>query len=228
MKKLLFALPLMLVFFQACSQKSGQTDAQKKDTDVQRISDYISDKDYSKLEVATFAGGCFWCTEAAFERINGVVDVISGYSGGKEEYPTYKEVGYGKTTHAEAIQIYFDPAVVSYETLLDVFWVAHNPTELNRQGPDVGAQYRSAIYFHNEAQEKSTKAAIKKLDASDKYGKPVVTQVEAYTEFWTAEKYHQDFYELNPNQGYVKAVSRPKVLKVMKVFAAILKPKYKA
>ena len=228
MKKLLFALPLMLVFFQACSQKPGQTDATKKDTDVQRISDYIADKDYSKLEIATFAGGCFWCTEAAFERINGVVDVISGYSGGKEDYPTYKEVGYGKTTHAEAIQIYFDPAVVSYETLLDVFWVAHNPTELNRQGPDVGAQYRSAVYFHNEAQEKASLAAIKKLDASDKYGKPAVTQVEAYTEFWTAEKYHQDFYELNPNQGYVKAVSRLKVLKVMKEFAAILKPKYKA
>lgn len=201
--------------------------AKPKNTDVRRIGDYVAGKGYEKYKVATFAGGCFWCTEAAFERIEGVVDVISGYSGGKEDYPTYEQVGYGRTTHAEAIMIYFDPAAVSYETLLDVFFTAHNPTQLNYQGPDKGPQYRSAVFYHNEAQKLATENKIKKIDASKEYQKPVVTEVSPYTEFWTAEAYHQDYYEHNPGNSYIQRISRPKVEKVKKKFANILKKEYR-
>ena len=167
--------------------------AKRANTDVRKISEYIDGKDYSAYKVATFAGGCFWCTEASFERINGVVDVISGYSGGKESYPTYKEVSYGRTTHAEAIQVYYDPAVINFDKLLDVFFVAHDPTTLNRQGPDKGPHYRSAIYYHNDTQKDLIDKKIKDLTAANAFRNPIVTEVAAYEEFWTAEAYHQDY-----------------------------------
>ena len=197
-----------------------------KNTEVVPISQYIEGKGYERYQVATFAGGCFWCTEAAFERINGVIDVISGYSGGAEEYPTYKEVGYGKTNHAEAIMIYYDESVIDFATLLQVFFVAHDPTQLNRQGPDVGRQYRSAIFYHNEEQKELSAGVIEALNSSDQLKNKIVTELNPYKEFWVAEAYHQDFYELNPNQGYVQSVSRPKVEKVEKVFKDIIKEKY--
>ena len=224
--------------FTACSQKQATKSsnieptvdaiaAKKAKTDVRKISEYIEGKDYSAYKVATFAGGCFWCTEAAFERIEGVVDVISGYTGGKEPYPTYEEVGREMTTHTEGIQIYYDENVVTFETLLDVLFVAHDPTTLNRQGPDRGPQYRSGIYYHNEAQKEAIDNTIARLTEQKVFKNPIVTEVVPYDEFWTAEEYHQDYYEHNPQNPYVAKVSRPKVEKVKKVFKNILKSKYK-
>ncbi len=213
----------MLLAGSACTQRQGA----KSNDKVVPIEQYIKGKSYDKYQVATFAGGCFWCTEAAFERIEGVVDVISGYSGGTKKYPTYYEVGDGGTGHAEAIQIYYDPEVIDYKTLLKVFFVAHDPTQLNRQGPDVGSEYRSAVYYHGEEQATQVKSYIEELERNGKFAKPIVTEVAAYSEFWVAEGYHQDYYELHPENPYVQRVSRPKVEKVKKVFADLLKMKYR-
>lgn len=212
----------MSIVVLSCS--NGQQPGQS--SDVQKISDYVAEKGYEKYAVATFAGGCFWCTEASFERIEGVVDVISGYSGGEKAYPTYKAVSYGRTKHAEAIQIFYDPAVISFDKLLEIFFVAHDPTTLNRQGPDVGPQYRSEIFYHDQEQKEKSEAYMKKLDASEKFKKPIVTKLSQYKEFWTAEGYHQDYYEHNPQNPYIQRVSRPKVEKVVKTFSSILKEKY--
>lgn len=179
-----------------------------------------------KFSKATFAGGCFWCVEAAFERIEGVKDVVSGYSGGSRPNPTYRQVSSGSTQYAEAVRVFYDPEVISYEELLEIFFVAHDPTQLNRQGPDVGRQYRSAIFYHDEAQKKAAEKYIAKLNESGKFSNPIVTEVTQLKNFYKAEDYHQDYYELNPNQPYVRSVSRPKVEKVMKVFADKLKKKY--
>lgn len=189
------------------------------------ISRYVKGKGYKKYAVATFAGGCFWCTEAAFERIEGVVDVISGYSGGKVAYPSYKEIGRGNTGHTESIMIYYEENIVGFETLLEVFFVAHNPTQLNRQGPDIGTQYRSAIFYHNDEQKTKSEAFFKIQDG--KFDKPIVTELNPYEEFWVAEAYHQDYYKHHPENPYVQNVSKPKVKKVEKTFAKILKPQYK-
>ena len=172
------------------------------------------------LAVAYLAGGCFWCTEASFERIKGVQAVVSGYSGGPETDPTYKQVASGQTGHAEAIAVYYDPDVVDYETLLDVFFVAHDPTTLNRQGPDVGPQYRSAIFYQTPGEEATAREVIAEVNASGRYSNPVVTEVTAFERFYDAEDYHQDYLAdpSNPNQGYVQSVSWPKVRKVVKEF----------
>ncbi len=191
------------------------------------VKEYIEQHELGNYAQAIFAGGCFWCTEAAFERIEGVVDVISGYSGGHTKYPEYGQVGQGTTGHAEAIYIYYDAAKVSYETLLDVLFVAHDPTTLNRQGPDKGEEYRSAIYYQSQEEKVMIEKKIKMLDASGKLPGKIVTQVEPYEEFWVAEGYHQNYYEYNPRQGYVANVSRPKVEKVIKTFPDLIKKAYK-
>lgn len=220
-----------LLIFNNCSSNNANIETkgipvvQNKDT--YRVNEYTQANKLEAYSVAVFAGGCFWCTEAAFERIDGVVDVISGYSGGTKDFPSYKEVGYGITGHAEAIYIYYDSSKVSYNTLLDVLWVAHDPTTLNRQGPDVGEAYRSAIYYKTNEELDLINKSISKLNESKKYKNEVVTEVKSYEEFWVAESYHQNFYELNPNQSYVKAVSRPKVEKVLKAFPELIKKKYK-
>jgi len=216
----------LLLAFTACQSPDNQVKAQAS-KDVYKVKDYIQDKGYEKYQVATLAGGCFWCTEAAFERIEGVADVISGYSGGQKAYPTYSEVSNKQTDHAEAIQIFYDPAKLTYEQILDIFFVAHDPTTLNRQGPDVGPQYRSEIFYHDDAQKAAAKAKIAQLNASGTFSNPIVTALSAYKEFWVAEAYHQDYYEYNPNNPYVQRVSKPKVEKVMKTFAPMLKEKYK-
>ncbi|PHI18829.1 peptide-methionine (S)-S-oxide reductase [Lewinellaceae bacterium SD302] len=187
------------------------------------------DEQYADFEKAYFAGGCFWCTEASFDRINGVEDVYSGYTGGPEKAPTYRQVASGQTGHAEAIVVYYDPAVITYEKLLDVFFVAHDPTTLNRQGPDRGPQYRSGIYFLSPEQEKAALAKVATLEKAGKFDDPIVTEIEAASDFYVAEGYHQDYYEdpTNPNQSYVQNVSKPKVEKVMKTFQDILKPEYR-
>lgn len=209
-----------------CSQENSISQDQKSLPDVVKIQDYENGIDHEGLATAVFAGGCFWCTEAAFHRINGVIDVISGYAGGEDVQPNYKWVCSGKTPFAEAIFIYYDPAIIEYSTLLDVLFVAHNPTQKNRQGNDIGPQYRSAIFYQNDEQKKLAEEKIEYLNP--KYEGKIVTTLEAYDQFWTAEAYHQDFYEHNPNQSYVSAVSRPKVLKVMSKFPTLLKKEYKA
>ena len=227
LKQLMIFALLFSVTTVGCSQQEVKT-AKSKKKGTKSIAEYIKKDKYKEYDVATFAGGCFWCTEAAFERIEGVKDVISGYSGGHVERPTYREVGGGNTGHAEAIMIYYDPEVVSFQTLLDVFFVAHDPTTLDRQGPDVGEAYRSAIFYHNDTQKALAEKTIKKIDDSGKLSRPIVTEVTRYEEFWVAEEYHQNYYELNPNQPYVNSVSRPKVEKVKKEFADILKDEYKS
>lgn len=177
-------------------------------------------------EIATFAGGCFWCTEAVFERVNGVKNVVSGYTGGKEKNPTYQEVSYGRTDHAEAIQIYYDPEVVTYQELLEIFFYTHDPTQVNRQGPDVGAQYRTEVFYHDENQRKLATDYISKLNKSEKYARPIATKVTAYTEFWIAEDYHQNYYELNPGNPYIINIAVPKVNKFKRHFPDYVKKKY--
>ncbi len=169
-------------------------------------------KPASKHEFATFGGGCFWCTEAVLERVPGVVKAISGYAGGKGSNPTYEAVCGGQTGHAEVIQVEFDPAVVSCEKLLDVFFEAHDPTTLNRQGADEGTQYRSVIFYHDEAQQKVAVRA--KIAAQAHYSDPIVTEIVPFTKFYAAEGYHQDYFKNNPNQGYCSFVIKPKVKKL--------------
>lgn len=165
-----------------------------------------------KTEIATFGGGCFWCTEAVFERVPGVKKVVSGYAGGKTVNPTYKQICLGDTGHAEVIQIEFDPAVVSYEKLLETFFEAHDPTTLNRQGADEGTQYRSVIFYHGEAQKRAAEAA--KLAAGKIWDDPIVTEISPAPIFWPAEDYHQNYFAKNPTQGYCSFVIRPKVKKL--------------
>lgn len=186
------------------------------------------DARFPEAEKAYFAGGCFWCTEAAFERIEGVVEVFSGYSGGPEENPTYREVASANTGHAEAVVVYYNPAVVSYETLLAVFFVSHDPTQLNRQGPDIGPQYRSAIFYLSPRQESAARRIIAELEESGQYARPIVTQLELAKNFYLAEDYHQDYYEQErpPNYGYVMNVTKPKVEKVLATFPELIKEEY--
>ena len=175
------------------------------------------------LQVATFGSGCFWCTEAIFERVNGVVKVESGYSGGTVENPTYQEVCTGTTGHAEVTQITYDPSVISFDELLEIFWKTHDPTTLNKQGNDVGTQYRSVIFYHNEEQKELAEKYKSELDKSGAWDNPIVTEISPFTNFYPAEGYHQDYYENNPNQGYCAFVIAPKVEKFEKVFKNKLK-----
>ncbi|WP_254538859.1 peptide-methionine (S)-S-oxide reductase MsrA [Halomarina litorea] len=168
---------------------------------------------------ATFAGGCFWCTEAAFEELEGVSDVTSGYCGGHVEDPTYEAVCRGETGHAEAIQFRYDPDVIGYEELLAVFFTVHDPTQLNRQGPDVGTQYRSAIFYHDEDQRELAESFIEELEAEDTYGDPIVTEVNELETFYEAEEYHQNYYEKNPGDAYCQFNADPKIRKVKEKFA---------
>ncbi|AAZ96800.1 methionine sulfoxide reductase A [Thiobacillus denitrificans ATCC 25259] len=174
-------------------------------------------------EIATLAGGCFWCIETVFNRLQGVESAVSGYMGGHTETPSYEAVCNGDTGHAEVVQITFDPDVISYRDLLDVFFTIHDPTQLNRQGNDVGTQYRSAIFWHTPAQKAEAEAAIAALDASKQYGSPVVTEVAEATTFYPAETYHQRYYEANPRQPYCQYVVAPKVAKAEQKFADRLK-----
>ncbi|UCF97918.1 MAG: peptide-methionine (S)-S-oxide reductase MsrA [Spirochaetaceae bacterium] len=166
----------------------------------------------NSAEVATLGGGCFWCVEAVYERIDGVKSVVSGYAGGDKANPTYEEVCSGSTGHAEVVQVYFDPEVISYEQILDLFWNAHDPTTLNRQGADVGTQYRSIILYNSEAQR--TAAERSKAEAATYFDDPIVTEIVQLTTFYEAEKYHQDYYENNPYAGYCTFVIRPKLQKL--------------
>lgn len=215
MRYTLFLMMPALLLFTACSSaqsKSGKTKEEKMSTEQN-----------SNLEIATFAAGCFWCVEAQYQQLEGVEKVESGYIGGQVDNPTYKQVCTGNTGHAEACNIYYNPEKVSYDELLAAFWVAHDPTTLNRQGNDVGTQYRSAIFYHNDEQKQKAEEYKRKLNEEKAYTNPVVTEISPYTKFYKAEDYHQNYYNENPNQGYCQFVVKPKMEKFKKVFADKLK-----
>jgi peptide-methionine (S)-S-oxide reductase len=177
----------------------------------------------SKVELATFGAGCFWCTEAVFQNVKGVSKVVSGYAGGNVKNPTYREICTGLTGHAEVTQITFDPSKVSFEELLEVFWNTHDPTTLNRQGADEGTQYRSVVFYHTDEQRKAAEKYKSQLEASKVYQNPIVTEISPLPDYFPAENYHQNYFELNPNQSYCQYVVRPKVEKFKKQFQSKLK-----
>ncbi|MCF0054043.1 peptide-methionine (S)-S-oxide reductase MsrA [Dyadobacter sp. LJ53] len=174
--------------------------------------------DMANTEVATFGTGCFWCTEAVLESLDGVKKVVSGYAGGGVASPSYKEVCTGNTGHAECVEVVYDPKVISYAELLEAFFRSHDPTSLNKQGNDVGTQYRSVIFYHNEAQQKLAEQAKAELDKSGAYSKPIVTEISKAPKFYVAEDYHQNYFANNPDQGYCAFVIAPKLDKFKKVF----------
>lgn len=177
-----------------------------------------------KKETATLAGGCFWCIEAVFKRLKGVQSVISGYSGGSMEKAHYDNVSMGTSGHAEAIQITFDPEIISFKTLLDVFWKLHDPTTLNRQGADVGTQYRSVIFYHNKEQQKIAESSKNEADKSGMYRDPIVTKIEPFEQFFKAEAHHQDYYEKNSSSNpYCRIVIDPKITKLYKEFKPLVR-----
>lgn len=175
------------------------------------------------LELITLGGGCFWCTEAVFQRLSGVEKVVSGYAGGIVESPSYRQIGTGTTGHAEVINVYFDPKKIGLENILEVFWATHDPTTLNRQGADVGPQYRSAVFYHSDQQQQIASKLKEELNAKQVFDKPIVTEITAFTNFYTAEDYHQEYFNLNGMQPYCQFVVKPKVDKLKKYFAERLK-----
>jgi|WetSurMetagenome_2_1015567.scaffolds.fasta_scaffold32784_4 peptide-methionine (S)-S-oxide reductase len=219
MKRIGLIIPIVFIYFftsSGCEKRVTNVHSEKK-TEIGDTNNMDS------LQIATFGSGCFWCTEAIFERLNGVVKVESGYSGGKVENPTYEEVCTGTTGHAEVTQITYDPSIISFDELLEVFWKTHDPTTLNRQGNDVGTQYRSVIFYHNEEQKELAENYKVELDKSGVWDNPIVTEISPFTNFYLAEKYHQEYYNNNPNQGYCTFVITPKVEKFEKVFKDKLK-----
>lgn len=183
----------------------------------------LSAEELQQYEKAYFASGCFWCVEAIFESVKGVKEVISGYSGGSEENPTYEQVAYGRTHHAEAVEVYYNPKEISFLALVQVFFGSHDPTSLNRQGPDRGAQYRSIAFYKNEDQKKMIEDYINLLTSEGVYDQPIVTEVTAFDKFWKAEDYHQDFERKNPNNSYIRAVSIPRLNRFKENFKEYLK-----
>ncbi|MFT6279254.1 MAG: peptide-methionine (S)-S-oxide reductase [Flavobacteriales bacterium] len=183
----------------------------------------LPEKDLSGLEKAYFASGCFWCVEAVYESVYGVEEAISGYAGGNQLNPTYEQVGGGRTDHAEAIEVYYDPEKVDFKTLVKVFYASQDPTTVNGQHPDYGKQYRSIIFYQNDEEKQIAMEEKELLNESGAYDKPVATEIELLTKFWKAEEYHQDFERRNPNQSYVKAVSVPRLNRFKEKMPQLLK-----
>ena len=208
-----FLLVWMLgLTFVSCAQNNSKNSNNQSNTAVKTMDQS------NALDTATFGAGCFWCVEAIFQNVKGVMSVASGYSGGTIKNPGYKEVCTGRTGHAEVIQLTYDPKQVSYDELLEVFWQTHDPTTLNKQGADVGTQYRSVIFYHTEKQKELAESYKKKLDASGAFDKPIVTEISPFTVFYKAEDYHQNYYNQNSDQPYCSYVIRPKLDKFEKVF----------
>lgn len=214
MKSGIFIPALMLLAGASCGQRPAADASKTMATEK---------KEQSGLQVATFGNGCFWCTEAIFQQLNGVEKVVSGYSGGKVKNPTYKEVCSGLTGHAEVIQITYDPEKISFDELLEVFWKTHDPTTLNRQGADEGTQYRSAVFYHTEEQKHLATGYRKKLDASGAFNNPIITEITPFSEFYPAEDYHQNYFNLNGTAPYCSYVIQPKLEKFRQVFKSKLK-----
>jgi len=180
-----------------------------------------------QLETATFANGCFWCTEAIFKRVKGVISLMSGYAGGTKENPSCWDVTMQKTGHVESLQLQYDPKLISYETLLDIFWATHDPTSKDQQGYDQGPEYRSVIFYHNDEQKKIAEESKKELDKSGKYDKPIVTEIVPFTNFYKAEEEHQNFYESGRRPDYCRIIIDPKIKKLLKEFGDEVKDEYK-
>ncbi len=224
MKKI--AAVVLAMFAMSCQGSEKDPKADKLGKITQQVKKGDLKMDNSKTETAIFAGGCFWCTEAFFTDLKGVEKVVSGYIGGATVNPSYRDVSTGQTGHAEAIQITYNPAEVAYEDLLEIFFVTHDPTTLNRQGADVGTQYRSEIFYTNDAQKKSAENFIKLLTDQNIFeGKKIVTAISAASKFYPAEDYHQDYYAQNGNQPYCRAVIAPKMDKLQKNYKSKLKVK---
>lgn len=212
--KSIYIIPLVCSIFacaQTTSKEKNKTTAMDKTIDIKNT------------DTATFGAGCFWCIEAIYQQVKGVVSVTSGYAGGQVKNPTYKEVCNGTTGHAEVCQLVYNPAEIKFEELLEVFWKVHDPTTLNRQGNDVGTQYRSVIFYHNADQKKQAEFYKEKLSESGAWDAPVVTEIAPFTEFYKAEDYHQNYYNQNGEQGYCKFVVKPKLDKFEKAFKGTLK-----
>jgi peptide-methionine (S)-S-oxide reductase len=212
---------LIPLFLAACSIScNGPVSNHRPD---QNPTSDMEKKSHMTYDTATFGNGCFWCTEAVFESLNGVQSAVSGYSGGQTPDPDYKQVCTGSTGHAEVIQVTFDPAVISFEELLEVFWSTHDPTTLNRQGNDVGTQYRSVIFYHSDTQKQIAESFKKDLNEKKVFPDPIVTEVAPFAKFYPAENYHQQYFELNGNEPYCTYVIRPKLDKFRKAFHEKLK-----
>jgi len=223
MLKVLFISAISFTGLTSCAQKDNSTN--KKDNKMNASTSLSKNPGSTPLtlDTATFGTGCFWCTEAIFQQLEGVEKVTSGYSGGTVPNPTYEEVCSKTTGHAECLNILYDPKKISFDELLEIFWQTHDPTTLNRQGADVGTQYRSVIFFHNEEQRTKAEKYKAALDKSGAFDKPIVTTLEKFTVFYPAEEYHQNYYRNNTGQGYCQFVIRPKVEKFEKVFKNKLK-----
>jgi peptide-methionine (S)-S-oxide reductase len=213
-------LLLVTLFSTSCQSKINNKKEPAKEAVVTKE---YSKKDLQNYETAYFASGCFWCVEAIFESVKGVKEVISGYAGGTEENPTYEQVGSGRTSHAEAVEVYYDPKEISYTELVQVFFGSHDPTSLNRQGPDRGTQYRSIAFYKNAQEKKIIEAYMAALDESGVYQDPIVTEVIPFTKFYDAEDYHQDYERKNPNNSYIRQVSIPRLNQFKKNFPDYLK-----
>ena len=218
MRTIIFTFTVIVILISAVLLLAGgrteKTDEPAKPTTTG--SEKMSD---GNTRLATFGGGCFWCVEAVFQLIDGVESAVSGYGGGEIDNPTYEQVCSGRSGHAEIVQITFDPAKASYIELLDAFFSSHDPTTLNRQGNDKGTQYRSVIYYHDDGQKAAAAAKVRELEADGVFDDPIVTEISPAGKFYSAEKYHQDYYALNPSQPYCQLVVRPKVEKFKKKLA---------
>jgi len=212
----LFIASAVMIAFTSCAQNSPN-----KPTKT------ITQKDLSKYSKATFAAGCFWHEEALFESVKGVVEAVSGYAGGTTQNPTYESIETGNTGHAESVMVYYDPSVISYGTLLKVYFTGQDPTQVNGQGPDLGTQYRSIAFYNNESEKKQIDDYIKQMNASGKYKAPIAAQVMPFTKFWIAEDYHQDYIVHNPGSGYVQNVSIPEIRHFQKECPDLVKPDHK-
>jgi len=215
MKRIVIALMAVLPLgIYSCSAQHSKDSHHKEE---------LSKQDLEKYETAYFASGCFWCVEAIFESVKGVAEAESGYEGGRQDNPTYRQVSAGVTGHTEAVKVYYDPEVISFKTLLKVFYGSHNPTTVNGQHPDYGTQYRSAIFYKNEEEKQLATAFKDSLQTSGLFEEPIATEISEHTKFWIAEDYHQDFERLNPNQGYIRAVSIPRLNAFKSKYPELLK-----
>ncbi|UJH66851.1 peptide-methionine (S)-S-oxide reductase MsrA [Allomuricauda sp. SCSIO 65647] len=219
-RSILLVFTLLMSF--SCQPKKSETQSETAvNQKVQKVQ--LSQEQLQEYQTAYFASGCFWCVEAIFESVKGVKEVVSGYSGGTEANPTYEEVAYGRTTHAEAVEVYYDPKMISFQQLVQVFFGSHDPTSLNRQGPDRGTQYRSIAFYKNGKEKKIIEDYIALLRQENAYDRPIVTEVTKFDRFWKAEEYHQDYERKNPNNSYIRAVSIPRLNRFKKNFGSFLK-----
>lgn len=220
-RKLLVILLLATVW--ACNSRNKSEKSGSETENAVAVMDTSASEDLQDYETAYFASGCFWCVEAIFESVRGVKEVVSGYSGGMEANPTYEEVSYGRTSHAEAVEVYYDPAVISFPELVQVFFGSHDPTSLNRQGPDSGPQYRSVAFYKNDKEKQIIESYMKALEDNMVYDRPIVTEVTKFDIFYEAEDYHQDYERKNPNNSYIRNVSVPRLNRFKKNFQDYLK-----